>query len=137
MQHLIEKHRYPSDYPFDIVATGTLSFEERQAHMKRQRTKELRKQRWKASLSSSSSSHEDNSTKQYQSNGRRNHDDDMDVDQLANSMAALSIPETISFGRGRPAFARRPQQQQHHHRQQPSRKSKRKVRKRIHYFNDF
>lgn len=125
MQHLIEKHRYPSDYPFDIVATGTLSFEERQARMKRQRAKESRKKKW----------NEDNSNKQYQSKGTKNHDDDMDVDQLTKSMSALSIPETISFGRGRPAFARRPQQQQHHHKQ-PSRRSERKVRKKSLCFND-
>lgn len=132
MQHLIEKHRYPSDYPFDIVATGTLSFEERQAHMKRQRAKELRKHKGKAA---SSSSHKDNPKQRYQSKGLKNHDDDMDVDQLTNSMSALSIPETISFGRGRPAFARRPPQQQHHQQQRP-RRSERKVRKKSHCFND-
>lgn len=122
MQHLIEKHRYPSDFPFDIVATGTLSFEERQARMKRQRAKKLRAQHMKAS--SSTSSHEGNTAQHNQSNGKANHDD-MDVDQLTNSMAALSIPKTISFGRGKPTFARRPQQQHHHHR-----RSGRKVKKR-------
>ncbi|KAI9488764.1 hypothetical protein BDB00DRAFT_29862 [Zychaea mexicana] len=28
--HLVDKHQYPKYYPFDLVATGTLSFEERQ-----------------------------------------------------------------------------------------------------------
>ena len=115
MQHLTQKHRYPSDFPFDIVATGTLSFEERQARITRQRAKKLRYQQTNtiSSSTTASSSHEANSSQRYQPSKRESHDD-MDVDQLAHSMAALSIPKTISFGRGKPAFARRPQQHHQH-----------------------
>lgn len=77
--HLIDKHHYPKNYPFDIAMTGTLSIEEHRARKKRAQSRSKPKP-------------------------TNNTVTDMDVDNLVAGMSRLSIPESISFGRAKPSL---------------------------------
>lgn len=84
--HLIDKHHYPKHFPFDLVYTGTLSFEQR-----KQRDQE-NKQRLKK---------------------EQEHTKDVDMDELTNNMSKLKMPKSISFGRhSSPSI---PQHRKHHY----------------------
>lgn len=93
--HLIDKHHYPKYFPFDLVYTGTLSFEQRKR--KDQKNKErLRRQH-------------DSTQIEYNPVNEQN---DVDMDELTKNMSNLKIPKNISFGhRASPSM---PQHRQHH-----------------------
>ena len=42
--HLIDKHHYPKYFPFDLVYTGTLSFEQRKQRNERNKQRLVREQ---------------------------------------------------------------------------------------------
>lgn len=74
--HLIDKHHYPKYFLFDLVYTGTLSFEQRR----------IRDQKNKARLNKINNTH--NSSNK-----------DVDMDELTNRVSKLSIPTSVSFGK--------------------------------------
>lgn len=80
--HLIDKHKYPKNFPFDLVMTGTLSFEERRARSMRNKPEKHAQQQAGPPLA-------------------------MDMDDLTSQMSRLKIPKSISFGRMKPSFPRR------------------------------
>lgn len=77
--HLIDKHNYPKYFPFDLVYTGTLSFEQRR----------IRNQKNKDRL---------NRIKDNEQVDRPS-TIDIDMDELNSSMSRLNIPKSISFGK--------------------------------------
>lgn len=87
--HLVDKHHYPKYFPFDLVYTGTLTFEQKKIRDKKNKERISRKNEEKT---------------QDQA-----HDVDM-MDTLTDSMSKLKIPKTISFGHRPPAL---PQYKQH------------------------
>ena len=114
--HLIDKHHYPKTFPFDIVATGSLSFEERQRRQRRYRAKQGQEE-------SNAMTVDNNDTKRSLPKKENTTDLDynnklslqqpqlkqqqdisssssMDLDQLTNQMSRLMIPRSITFGRG-------------------------------------
>ncbi|KAI9323887.1 hypothetical protein BX666DRAFT_1847856, partial [Dichotomocladium elegans] len=97
--HLVDKHLYPRNFPFDIVWTGSLSFEQRQAREKKRHHSAIKNQ------SSEASAHEKEKAESTEASS-------MDLDMLTSEMAKLSIPKTISFGRARPSIIRNPPQEQ-------------------------
>ena len=116
--HLIDKHRYPKTFPFDIVATGSLSFEEQQRRQRRYRAKQKQEQRNAMTVDNNdvkrSLPKKENimdldrnnklSLKQPQPQLKQQQDisspSSMDLDQLTNQMSRLMIPRSITFGRG-------------------------------------
>ncbi|KAI7871137.1 hypothetical protein BDF14DRAFT_1878522 [Spinellus fusiger] len=72
--HLMKEHAYPSHFPFDIVQTGTLSFEERQTHLyelileKKEETEE------------------------------KDEEEEEVIETLTAQLACMRIPKRISFG---------------------------------------
>ncbi|KAL7320052.1 hypothetical protein PS15m_003123 [Mucor circinelloides] len=87
--HLVDKHCYPRYFPFDLVYTGTLTFEQRKLRDRKNR--------------------ERISKRIEQSTQAHTADVDM-MDTLAESMSKLKIPPSISFGHRPPAL---PQHRQH------------------------
>ncbi|CAO3642504.1 unnamed protein product [Mucor hiemalis] len=73
--HLIDKHNYPKYFPFDLVYTGTLSFEQRRVRSKKNKDR-LDK------------------IKEHEEDTK-----DIDMDELSSSMSRLKIPKSISFGK--------------------------------------
>ncbi|KAI8137548.1 hypothetical protein BJV82DRAFT_634784 [Fennellomyces sp. T-0311] len=89
--HLIDKHHFPQYYDFNIIASGTLSFEERQRH---------------AECKKSSDRMDIVKTKRTrQSNDIETTKDTMDMDELTQQMTRLRIPRSISFGRAKPGLS--------------------------------
>ncbi|EPB91393.1 hypothetical protein HMPREF1544_01714 [Mucor circinelloides 1006PhL] len=83
--HLVDKHCYPRYFPFDLVYTGTLTFEQRKLRDRKNRERISKR------------------TEQLTA--------DLDMmDTLAESMSKLKIPPSISFGHRPPAL---PQHRQH------------------------
>lgn len=78
--HLIDKHNYPKHFPFDLVYTGTLSFEQRR----------IRNQKNKDRLNRLLPPLKENEP---------NTKEDIDMDELSSSMSKLKIPKSISFGK--------------------------------------
>jgi hypothetical protein len=122
--HLIDKHKYPKYFPFDLVATGTLSFQQKKKRDQKNRERikkheEMQKQPSKQ--------------KSLQKPKPKQEPEDVDmIDQLTSSMSKLKIPKSISFGHRQP-----PTLPQHRYKQpidvimtedthEPSRKSSRK-----------
>lgn len=87
--HLLDKHHYPKYFPFDLVYTGTLTFEQKKIRDKKNKERISRKNKEKI--------HD------------QVNDTDM-MDTLTDSMSKLKIPKTISFGHRPPAL---PQYRQH------------------------
>lgn len=84
--HLIDKHKYPKHFPFDLVFTGTLTFE--QLKKRDKKNKRRLKQREAIEMDVDKKPKRKNSSKQ----------DPMDA--LAQEFnQKLKIPQTISFGR--------------------------------------
>ncbi|ORZ25682.1 hypothetical protein BCR42DRAFT_485809 [Absidia repens] len=117
--HLIDKHHYPKNFPFDLVVTGTISIEERQ----QQRRPHGRPSRSHAGY------HRHHQPMDQDENIDENHHHhhqstetatattwDMDMELLTTGVSRIRIPSNISFGRGRkPVWNRslqRKQQQQ-------------------------
>ncbi|KAI8641922.1 hypothetical protein BD408DRAFT_443907 [Parasitella parasitica] len=83
--HLIDKHHYPKYFLFDLVYTGTLTFEQKRVRDKKNKkriSKEIKDQHREKSL-----------------------DVDM-MDTLTESLSNLKIPNSICFGHKQPALPR-------------------------------
>ncbi|KAI9030046.1 hypothetical protein CLU79DRAFT_733818 [Phycomyces nitens] len=80
--HLVDKHHYPKYFPFDIVLTGSLNYDQWKKHEKRQKT--INKHHKAEELPIKGESEPV----------------DIDMDDLTDHLKRLKIPKTISFGRG-------------------------------------
>jgi hypothetical protein len=92
--HLIHKHQYPTYFPFDLPLTGTLTIEQRK--IKEQINKKRQEKRLKQSKGKESKP--------------PSKDTDTAMEDLSTSMAKLSLPKSISFGRRPPAIYHSTQQ---------------------------
>ncbi|KAL0139682.1 hypothetical protein V8B55DRAFT_1598883 [Mucor lusitanicus] len=84
--HLVDKHHYPKYFPFDLVYTGTLTFEQRRVRDRKNKERLSRRE---------------NESAQKQQPAVA--DVDM-MDSLTQSMSKLKIPTSISFGHRQPAL---------------------------------
>ncbi|KAG2205359.1 hypothetical protein INT47_007144 [Mucor saturninus] len=87
--HLIDKHNYPRYFPFDLVYTGTLSFEQRK--VRDQKNKERLKRL-------SMHGHKDTDMDEEHRSTEEESKKDVDMDELVTGMSKLRIPKSISFG---------------------------------------
>lgn len=108
--HLIDKHHYPKDFPFDLPKTGTLSVKER-----RRRESIKRKQKEKQAKSQINNDMPIEKTTKQQSSSKAESTQGVDtaMEELSANMAKLKLPQSISFGR-RPAGA---MYHRHYHKQ--------------------
>lgn len=88
--HLVDKHHYPKYFPFDLVYTGTLSFEQRK--LKDQKNKERLRR-----LSTDDKKNKDTKVNDVNVD-EENKTKDVDMDELVTNMSKLKIPKSISFG---------------------------------------
>lgn len=108
--HLIDKHKYPGYFPFDLVYTGTLSFEERK----------IRDEKNKARLRRlSMDQYKNNKVKDMEMESTNDEStQDVDMDELITNMSKLRIPKSISFGHtaglGVPQHRHHEPQHRHH-----------------------
>ncbi|KAG2222716.1 hypothetical protein INT45_011204, partial [Circinella minor] len=117
--HLIDKHHYPKTFPFDIVATGSLSFEERQRRQQRYIKKQRHKEGNTMAIDNDDTKKpsllkkentmdvDNNNNKLLSQQPHQKQEQDipsspssMDLDQLTNQMSRLTIPRSVTFGRG-------------------------------------
>lgn len=98
--HLVDKHKYPKYFPFDLVYTGTLSFEQRKI---RDQTNKERLRR--LSMDGHKDKHKEKDVDMDGENkakdvdmDRENKSQDVDMDELVANMSKLKIPKSISFG---------------------------------------
>ncbi|KAL9537576.1 hypothetical protein MBANPS3_011649 [Mucor bainieri] len=82
--HLVDKHHYPKYFPFDLVYTGTLTFEQRRVRDQKNRERLSR-------------------MKEESTQTKQTADVDM-MDSLTEGMSKLKIPTSISFGHRRHAL---------------------------------
>lgn len=87
--HLVDKHHYPKYFPFDLVYTGTLTFEQRRQRDQKNRERLSAREKEPAQTQTA--------------------DVDM-MDSLAENMSKLKIPTSISFGHKRPTLPQHRQQ---------------------------
>lgn len=86
---MVDKHKYPRYFPFDLVYTGTLSFEERKIRDQKNKARIQRHNTEKRNVDMS---------KNEESVVKNNEKGDVDMDELVTNMSRLKIPKNISFG---------------------------------------
>lgn len=101
--HLVDKHKYPRYFPFDLVYTGTLSFEERKIRDQKNKARIQRHNTEKRNVDMSK-----NEESVVKDNGKG----DVDMDELVTNMSRLKIPKNISFGHVKSSV---PHHRHHHH----------------------
>ncbi|CAG8557351.1 275_t:CDS:2 [Ambispora gerdemannii] len=106
--HLIDKHHYPNTFDFGIVKFGHLPFNVRiaeEAKRKKKRQNEMKNKNENPTaepiitIASTSTPASSASVEIPIRNHNKNEDTDKDVEMLTESMAKLTIPTTIKFGR--------------------------------------
>lgn len=97
--HLIDKHHYPRYFPFDLVYTGTLTFEQRKIRDEKNKARIHRYNMEKGDVDMIEEGKD--SEEAHKDKGKRKTDTDKgdtDMDELVTGMSKLKIPKTISFG---------------------------------------
>ncbi|KAI8090544.1 hypothetical protein BDF21DRAFT_333223, partial [Thamnidium elegans] len=107
--HLVDKHNYPRHFPFDLVYTGTLSFEERKIRDQKNKARIQRHNMEKGDVDMSK-----NEESAVKDNGKG----DVDMDELVTNMSRLKIPKSISFGHVKSSVP----QHRHHEKLKPTTK---------------
>ncbi|CAO3597431.1 unnamed protein product [Absidia cylindrospora] len=114
--HLIDKHHYPKNFPFDLVVTGTISIEERQ-HQRRYHGRPPRPHADSHQPMDKDEKIEEHHHHHVTETETATTTWDMDMDLLTTGVSRIKIPSSISFGRGKkPVWNRSLQRKQ----QQPS-----------------
>jgi adenosyl cobinamide kinase/adenosyl cobinamide phosphate guanylyltransferase len=113
--HLVDKHQYPKYFPFDLVATGTLSFEQKKKRDQKNRER-IKKHNEKHGQTPNQKQPQKKKKQKQEQKKKQQDPEDVDmIDELTSSMSKLKIPKSISFGyRKAPTL---PQSSRNHYKQ--------------------